>query len=109
MRAFTAIAKAENFKAAVRQLRISQSALRVLMKDLEEDLSGRLLDRTTRKVRIFEVRQAFLSPVLRVMEDLERAIHSVGHAGSRGAGRVPYPLSRRGGAHRRVPNVGSRG
>ena len=51
IRAFTAIAKAENFKAAVRQLRISQSALRVLMKDLEEDLSGRLLDRTTRKVR----------------------------------------------------------
>lgn len=77
LRAFAAIARAGNFTAAAEQLHVSQSALSVLMKDLEDDLGVRLLDRTTRNVRVSEVGQAFLPQVLRVLQDLEHAIHSI--------------------------------
>ena len=65
LRAFAAIAGAGNFTAAAKQLHVSQSALSVLVKDLEADLGVRLLDRTTRNVRVSEVGQACLKDVAR--------------------------------------------
>ena len=77
LRAFAAIAGAGNFTTAAKQLHVSQSALSVLMKDLEDDPGVSLLVRTTRNVRVSEVGQAFLPQIMRVLEDLEHAIHSI--------------------------------
>ncbi len=77
LRAFAAIAGAGNFTTAAKQLHVSQSALSVLMKDLEDDLGVSLLVRTTRNVRVSKMGQAFLPQIMRVLEDLEHAIHSI--------------------------------
>ncbi len=63
LRAFVAIAHAGNFTAAARQLNVTQSALSLLVKDLESDLGVRLFDRTTRNVSVSEMGQAFLPQI----------------------------------------------
>lgn len=77
LRAFVAVAECGSFTAAARQLHITQSALSLLIKELETDLGARLLERTTRSVRISEVGEAFLPLVNGVLQDLERALLSV--------------------------------
>ena len=77
LRAFVAIAHAGNFTAAARQLNVTQSALSLLVKDLESDLGVRLFDRTTRNVSVSEIGRSFLPQIVRVLTDLERAIHGV--------------------------------
>lgn len=93
LRAFAAIAGAGNFTTAAKQLHVSQSALSVLMKDLEDDLGVSLLVRTTRNVRVLEVGQAFLPQIMRVLEDLEHAIHSIADLRDlkRGVARIAAP------------------
>ena len=93
LRAFAAIARVGSFSAAAKQLHVSQSALSVLIKDLEDDLGVRLLDRTTRNVRVSEVGLAFLPQVQRILEDLEHAIHSIADLRDlkRGVARIAAP------------------
>lgn len=93
LRAFVATAKAGSFSAAAKQLHVTQSALSVLVKDLEGDLGVRLLDRTTRNVRVSEVGQAFLPLVSRILQDLEHAIRGVADLRDlkRGVARIAAP------------------
>ena len=93
LRAFAAISRAGSFTVAANQLHVSQSALSVLVKDLEDDLGVCLLDRTTRNVRVSEVGLAFLPQVQRILEDLERAIHSIADLRDlkRGVARIAAP------------------
>ena len=93
LRAFAAISRAGSFTVAANQLHVSQSALSVLVKDLEDDLGVCLLDRTTRNVRVSEVGLAFLPQVQRILEDLEHAIHSIADLRDlkRGVARIAAP------------------
>ena len=49
----------------------------MLRKDLEDDLGVRLIDRMTRDVQVSYLGQAFLTQVIRFLQDLEHAIHSI--------------------------------
>ena len=93
LRAFVAVADSGSFTGAAQQLFITQSALSLLIKDLESELGIRLLDRTTRNVRLSEVGQAFLPLVNGVLQDLERAIASVADLRDlkRGVARIAAP------------------
>jgi len=93
LRAFVAVAEAGSFTGAAKQFPLTQSALSLLVKDLEADLRVRLLDRTTRAVRLSEAGQAFLPLVRDVLADLERAVGSVADLRDlkRGVARIAGP------------------
>ena len=74
LEAFVAIAKAGNFTRASQTLHISQPALTVQIRQLEETMGVRLLDRNTRTVKLTSIGQQ-LSPVIqRLLRDLETVL-----------------------------------
>src|SRR5689334_11913980 len=93
LRAFVAVCDTGSFTGAARQLHITQSALSLLIKDLETELGIRLLERTTRNVRLSEAGASFRPLVNGVLQDLERAIASVADLRDlkRGVARIAAP------------------
>lgn len=77
LRAFLAVARTGSFTLAAESLYITQSALSGLIKELEQSLGVRLIDRSTRHVYLTEIGQR-LHPLLDgVMHDLDSALHQV--------------------------------
>ncbi len=74
LRAFLAVAEAGQFTLAASHLHLSQSALSGLVKDLENELDVRLLDRHTRSVRLTESGRLFLEHTRRVLLELDQAL-----------------------------------
>ncbi len=93
LRAFLCVADTGSFTGAAGQLHITQSALSLLIKDLESELRVRLLERTTRNVRLSEAGASFRPLVQGVLHDLERAIASVDDLRDlkRGVARIASP------------------
>ncbi|UUX97068.1 LysR family transcriptional regulator [Aquabacterium sp. J223] len=93
LRAFAAVADTGSFTEAARQLHLTQSALSVLVRELERELGVRLFDRHTRRVQLAEAGRDFLPHVQRVMEELQAATASVGSLRDkrRGSLRVAAP------------------
>jgi DNA-binding transcriptional LysR family regulator len=73
LEALIAIARAGNFTRAAQALHISQPSLTVQIRQLEEALGVRLLDRNTRSVRLTQIGRE-LTPVI---ERLVREVDSV--------------------------------
>ncbi len=73
MRAFLAVCDHQGFAAAARRLEISASAVTRLVAGLEEHLNVRLLQRTTRSVRLTDAGARFLERARRILGDLEEA------------------------------------
>jgi DNA-binding transcriptional LysR family regulator len=75
--AFVAVARTRNFRRAALESRVSVSSLSQRLRDLEERLGVRLMNRTTRSVALTEAGELLLSrigPALRdVTEALDRA------------------------------------
>ncbi|MBM7455805.1 LysR family carnitine catabolism transcriptional activator [Oceanisphaera litoralis] len=67
LRAFLAVAQTLNFAQAGERLFLSQSALSLTIKGLEDDLGGRLLIRTTRQVRLTPEGEALLPLARRLL------------------------------------------
>ena len=83
LEAFVAIAKAGNFTRAARVLHVSQPALTVQIRELEQSLGVRLLDRNTRTVKLTRMGEQ-LSPVVeRILREVEGVVH---HAHDMAAG-----------------------
>ena len=83
LEAFVAIAKAGNFTRAARVLHVSQPALTVQIRELEQTLGVRLLDRNTRTVKLTRMGEQ-LSPVVeRILREVEGVVH---HAHDMAAG-----------------------
>lgn len=93
LRAFAAVADAGSFTEAARRLHLTQSALSVLVRELERALGVRLFDRHTRKVALTQAGLEFQPFVQRVLNELERAMASVGalREKKRGSVRVAAP------------------
>jgi len=73
LRAFLAVARTGSFTLAAESLYITQSALSGLVKELEQTLGTRLLDRSTRRVYLTEIGeriQPLLSGVLHDLDDV---------------------------------------
>jgi DNA-binding transcriptional LysR family regulator len=74
LRAFATVATHRSFTAASRELLITQPALTRTVQQLEAALGVRLLERTSRSVRLTDVGQDFLDRIRAVLADLDRAM-----------------------------------
>lgn len=86
MQTFVAVAEEEGFAPAARRLGISPPVVTRSITALEEHLGARLLERTTRKVRVTEAGARYLGDCKRLLaevEDVEAAV-SGEHAKPRG-------------------------
>ena len=73
LRAFIAVSQTLSFAQAAERLFMSQSALSLSIKALEEGLGGRLLTRSTRAVTLTPEGQALLPLARRLIADWENA------------------------------------
>jgi DNA-binding transcriptional LysR family regulator len=87
MQVFVAVAEAEGFAPAARRLGISPPVVTRGIAALEERLGARLLERTTRKVRVTEAGVRYLVDCRRLLAELEDAEAAVrgAHDTARGA------------------------
>ncbi|WP_077967369.1 LysR family transcriptional regulator [Ensifer adhaerens] len=77
LRAFIAVAELGQFNIAARHLHLTQSAVSILIRDLEQEMGVRLFDRHTRMVSLTLVGQEFLPQARKIMKDLELAVGDV--------------------------------
>lgn len=73
LRAFLAVAQTLSFTQACERLHLSQPALSLAIKGLEESLGGRLLTRTTRSVRLTPEGDSFLPLAKRLLAEWDNA------------------------------------
>ncbi|MCE3605352.1 LysR family transcriptional regulator [Massilia sp. P8910] len=94
MTVFVAVAEKESFAGAARQLGMSPPAVTRAIATLEARLAVKLLDRTTRYVRVTEVGQGYLQDARRIIIAADEADHAVvgGNAEPRGHLVVTAPV-----------------
>ncbi len=78
MRVFAKVVENGSFAGAAARLSISASMVSQHVKELEERLGARLLNRTTRKVSVTEVGRAYYERCTRVLADIEEADRAAG-------------------------------
>lgn len=88
LQAFAAVAETKNFTRAAQRLHIAQSAISLLVKELESDLGVRLLDRTTRHVELTDPGVEFRSYAEKLIGDLEHAVRHTQELVERKRGRI---------------------
>ncbi|MBB3931921.1 DNA-binding transcriptional LysR family regulator [Kaistia hirudinis] len=91
---FTAVARECSFRRAAVRLGVSPSALSHTIRQLEERLGVRLLNRTTRSVAPTEAGLALLARIEPAIAELEGAVSVVGAFQSRPSGRLRINLPR---------------
>ena len=84
MRAFVAVARQQSFRAASRSLGVSPSTVSAQVAQLESRLGTRLLERTTRSVRL-------TAAGIGLLADVEPAIEALDHAMRAAADRAAEP------------------
>lgn len=94
MRVFIAVAEAEGFAPAARHLGMSPPAVTRAVAALEERIGTRLLNRTTRIVRLTEAGVRFLADAKRILAEIEEAEAAAAgdHAQPRGLLTVTAPV-----------------
>jgi len=92
--AFVAVARAGGFAAAGRQLRVPRSTLSRQIQRLEEELGVRLMERTTRSVRLTEAGESYFHRCGHALDLLDAANHGARAAGvqPKGTLRVSAPI-----------------
>ena len=88
LRAFVAVAESRSFTEAAQQLNLTQSALSVMVRELEGKLGVRLFDRHTRGVSMTEAGVDLQPRVIRLLVELGDAMQSVADLGARKRGIV---------------------
>lgn len=77
MRAFVAVARTGSFTLAAESLFITQSALSGLIKELEQTLGLRLVDRSTRRIHLSDMGRELYPLVDKILADLDRVLADV--------------------------------
>jgi DNA-binding transcriptional LysR family regulator len=88
LRIFVAVARLGNFTRAAERLNLSQPSLSLHIRQLEQDLGVRLLDRSTRSVALTRAGEDFLPTAERLLDDFQSAVASVADLAARRRGRV---------------------
>lgn len=88
LQAFIAVAIDGNFTRAAQRLHIAQSAVSVLVRELEAELRVRLFDRTTRRVELTEAGREFRGSAEKLIADLEYAVRNTHDLVERKRGRL---------------------
>ena len=74
LRAYVAVLESASFSEAAKAMHLSQAALSGLIKELENRVGVRLLDRTTRRVSASAVGETFAPMARRVLSNLDEAL-----------------------------------
>jgi len=74
MRAFSAVARAGSFTAAARQLALTQSAVSMLVQQLEQELGVQLFDRAHGAVTLTEAGSQLLPLARRILDDVRQVV-----------------------------------
>ena len=77
MRAFVALAKTGNFTLAAQYMHVTQSALSGLIKELEQTLDARVVDRSTRRITLTEIGRELYPLFSQMIDDLDGALANV--------------------------------
>tara|TARA_R110002126_G_scaffold23617_3_gene82566 strand:+ start:855 stop:1748 length:894 start_codon:yes stop_codon:yes gene_type:complete len=95
MEIFTNVVEHQGFSAAAKHLGISRASVSKQVLQLEESLGARLLNRTTRRVSVTEVGEAYFERCKRVIAEVEEADLLVErlHSEPRGVLKVSAPMS----------------
>jgi DNA-binding transcriptional LysR family regulator len=95
MTVFVRVVELRSFSAAAARLGMSKSAVSRRVTELEQRLGARLINRTTRKISLTEVGQAFHARCLQILADIEEAEGAASALGAnpRGLLRVTGPVS----------------
>jgi DNA-binding transcriptional LysR family regulator len=88
LRVFLAVAKHRSFSRAAEEVAVSQSAVSLAIQQLETELGVRLLDRTTRQVRMTSVGQTLAATGSRLIAELDTTRKELRDIGEQHRGRV---------------------
>jgi DNA-binding transcriptional LysR family regulator len=88
IRAFVTVATAGNFTRAAARLHLSQPALTVQIRRLEETVGARLFDRNSRSVALTQTGRELLPLLQRSLEDMERVLRDARALGDGSIGTV---------------------
>ena len=88
LRAFVLVARLGSFTQAAKAMHVTQSALSLLVRELESAMDTRLLDRTTRSATLTATGLDFFPRAERILGDLEHALGSVNQLLAKERGRV---------------------
>jgi len=88
IKAFVAVAQAGSFTTAATRLHLTQSAVSVLISELEEQFGLRLFDRTTRTVQLADAGRDFYPVAEKMLADLHNALLSSKELVAKKRGRV---------------------
>lgn len=86
--AFCTVARTGSFAESAVQLHVSQPALSIAIKNLEDILGGKLLARTTRSVALTPEGKAFYPVVRRLLSDWDQAMQDVRNHFELGRGKL---------------------
>lgn len=105
MAVFARAVRAGGFSAAARELKLTPSAVSKKVSRLEDRLGARLLDRTTRRIALTEVGEAFYARCQRILADIEEAERAVSQLDSAARGTLRVSASIAFGQRQIVPLV----
>lgn len=88
MELFVKVAELGSYSATARMLGVSKSAVSKHVAALEERLGARLLNRTTRRLALTEVGEAYRESCLRIIAEIEDAESFAGRHGTEPRGRL---------------------
>jgi DNA-binding transcriptional LysR family regulator len=88
LRAFLAVAKHGSFSRAAAEVAVSQSAVSFSVQQLESELGLRLLDRTTRQVKLTAVGETLAASGTRLLAELDTVLRDLKDTGERRRGKV---------------------
>jgi DNA-binding transcriptional LysR family regulator len=88
LRAFVLVGRLGSFTRAAQSMHLTQSALSLLVRELENAMNTRLVDRTTRTVSLTAAGHEFFASTQRILADLEHAIGNVDKLIAKERGRV---------------------
>jgi len=77
MRAFVALSRTGNFTLAAEYLHVTQSALSGLIKELEQTLGVRVVDRSTRKIALTDMGRELYPLFSKMIDDLDGALADI--------------------------------
>src|SRR5262249_34039650 len=77
LEAFVAVARTRNFRRAASESRVSVSSLSQRLRDMEERLGVRLMNRTTRNVALTQTGEVLLGRVAPAISEVTEALNKV--------------------------------
>jgi DNA-binding transcriptional LysR family regulator len=93
LRVFIEVARLQSFSRAGDEIGLTQSAVSRCVRELEAEIGLKLIDRTTREVRLTDVGGNLIASVSRLLTDLDDALREIREMGEQRRGRVVVAAS----------------